>query len=118
VQVWYETQREPDLLRTVDLMAPRGRIVVMAGRTAQPVFPVGPFYVKCLSMFGFAMFNMPPDDQRQCSEKINRWLLDGSLKAQIGQRLKLSQTAEAHQLQEANTLQKAGTLSGKIVLTV
>ncbi len=46
VNVWYETQREPNFLRTVDLMAPRGRIVVIAGRQAQPVLPVGPFYLK------------------------------------------------------------------------
>ena len=49
--VWYETQREPDFVRTVDLMAQRGRMVVIAGRQAQPVFPVGPFYVKGLSLY-------------------------------------------------------------------
>ena len=39
-------------------------MIVMAGRQAQPVFPVGPFYVKELSLFGFAMFNATPDEQR------------------------------------------------------
>ena len=117
LQVWYETQREPDLLRTVDLMAPRGRIILMAGRTAQPLFPVGPFYVKGLTLSGFAMFNMTPDEQRVCAQAINQWLQEKHLKALIGQRMKLSQAAEAHRLQEDNTLQKAGTLSGKIILT-
>src|SRR6516165_12225332 len=55
VNVWYETQREPDFLKTVELMACRGRIIVMAGRTAQPIFPVGPFYTRDLALFGFAM---------------------------------------------------------------
>ena len=32
-------------------------MVLIAGRQAQPTFPVGPFYVKDLSLFGFAMFN-------------------------------------------------------------
>src|SRR5205814_665579 len=41
VDVWYETQREPDFVRTFDLMAKRGRMVLMAGRQAQPIFPVG-----------------------------------------------------------------------------
>src|SRR5262249_14415947 len=54
VNVWYETQREPDFLRTVDLLAQRGRMVIIAGRQAQPVFPVGPFYVKGLALHGFA----------------------------------------------------------------
>src|SRR5262245_6123958 len=52
VQVWYETQRDPDFVRTVDLMARRGRIVIIAGRQAQPVFPVGPFYTRDMALFG------------------------------------------------------------------
>jgi NADPH2:quinone reductase len=116
VNVWYETQREPDFLRTVDLIARRGRMVVMAGRQAQPVFPVGPFYVKDLSLFGFAMFNATAQEQRPCAEEINRWLGEKKLHALIGRTFPLAEAAAAHRLQEENTLQKAGTLSGKIVL--
>ena len=36
VNVWYETQREPDFLKTIPLLARRGRMIVMAGRQAQP----------------------------------------------------------------------------------
>jgi NADPH2:quinone reductase len=32
-------------------------MILMAGRDARPPFPVGPFYVKGCSLFGFAMFN-------------------------------------------------------------
>ncbi len=117
LHVWYETLREPDYDRMVEAMRLRGRMVVMAGRTARPPFPHGPFYVKYLSLFGFAMFNCPPDEQRQCADDINRWLAEGKLKANIGRRMKLSEAAVAHQLQEDNTLKGAGTLAGKIVLT-
>ena len=79
VNVWYETQREPDFIKTVDLMARRGRMIVMAGRQAQPTFPVGPFYVKDLSLYGFAMFNATPDEQRICADDINRWLAEKKL---------------------------------------
>jgi NADPH2:quinone reductase len=116
VQVWYETQREPDFVRTVDLLAKRGRMVVMAGRQAQPTFPVGPFYVRDLSLYGFAMFNATAEEQRRCAEDINRWLAEKKLRAVIGHTFKLSEAAEAHRLQEENTLQKAGTLSGKILV--
>jgi NADPH:quinone reductase len=116
LQVWYETQREPDFIRTVDLMAPRGRFIIMAGRQAQPLFPVGPFYVKGLALHGFAMFNATPDEQRRCSEDINRWLADKKLRVLIGKTFPLSEAVAAHRLQEENTLNKAGTLSGKIVL--
>lgn len=117
LNVWYETQREPDLVRTVDLMAPRGRIVVMAGRQAQPIFPVGPFYVKLLSLHGFAMFNCTASEQRRCAEDINRWLAGGKLKPLVGKIFPLSETAAAHRYLEENTLGKAGTLSGKVVIT-
>jgi NADPH2:quinone reductase len=116
VQVWYETQREPDFLRTIPLLSHRGRMIVMAGRTAQPVFPVGQFYPKDCSLFGFAMFNATPDEQRQCADDINHWLKNKKLHVVIGKQFKFSEAAVAHRLQEENTLQKAGSLTGKIVL--
>jgi NADPH2:quinone reductase len=116
VNVWYETQPPTDLDRTIELMAPRGRMIVMAGRAARPVFPNGPFYVKGLALFGFAMFNMTADEQRRCAEDMNRWLAEGKLRAIIGKKLSLSEAAAAHQLQEENTLKKTGTLSGKIIV--
>jgi NADPH2:quinone reductase len=116
VSVWYETQREPDLIRTVDLTTRRGRIVVMAGRQAQPIFPVGSFYTKDLALYGFAMFNATPEEQRRAAEDINRWLADKKLRVLIGKTFRLSEAAAAHRVQEENTLAKAGTLTGKIVL--
>jgi NADPH2:quinone reductase len=116
IQVWYETQPPTDLDRTFDIVAPRGRVVVMAGRQARPAFPNGVFYVKGLTLRGFAMFNMSAEEQRACAEDINRWLAEGKLKSLIGKRFTLAETAEAHRLQEDNTLRKAGTLTGKIVI--
>ncbi len=116
VNVWYETQREPNFLQTVDLLAPRGRMIVMAGRQAQPTFPVGPFYVKGLSLFGFAMFNATPQEQQRCADDINRWLRDKKLHVPIGRTFHLAETAAAHRLLEENTLGKAGTLTGKVIV--
>jgi NADPH:quinone reductase len=116
VDVWYETQREPDFVKTVPLLARRGRMIVMAGRTALPTFPVGPFYVKDLSLFSFAMFNATPAEQRACADDMNRWLAEKKLHAVIGKTFPLSETAAAHRFLEENTLQKAGTLTGKIVV--
>ena len=116
VDVWFETTAPTDFDRTMDAMASRGRIVVMAGRQAKPVFPNGAFYVKSLSLFGFVMFAMTPDEQRSCSLDINRWMSEGKLKALIGKVFPFSEAAAAHKLQEDNTLGKKGTLLGKIVL--
>ena len=116
VNVWFETQREPDFFKIVDLMTARGRIIIMAGRTAQPLFPVGPFYVKGLTLTGFAMFNATPDEQRRCANDINAWLASGKLRSHIGAAFPLSKAAEAHKILEENTLKGAGTLSGKVIL--
>jgi NADPH2:quinone reductase len=117
IDLWWETQREPNLERTIGFMRKRGRIVLMAGRAARPVFPLGAFYVNYLRMVGFAMFNASPDEQRRAADSINAWHEAGLWRPQVSRTLKLSETAAAHRLQEENTLQGAGTLSGKIVLT-
>lgn len=117
IDVWFETKREQDFDRTLNHLAMRGRIIVMAGRDAKPKFPIGPFYTKDAKLLGFAMFNAPADEQRKCAAEINRWLAKGRLKPRIDRVMKLADAAAAHQLQEDNTLRKAGTLAGKIVLT-
>ena len=116
VDVLWETRRETDFDWAISLLAKRGRIMVMAGRDARPVLPVGPLYVKDCSVHGFAMFNYPAAEQRQCGDDLNGWLAEGKLKANIDRVLPLSEAAAAHRLQEENTIDLAGTLAGKIVL--
>ena len=118
VNVLWETRREPDFDTAVDLMAGRGRMVVMAGRDARPSFPVGPFYVKECSIHGFAMFKATPVEMRTAADEINQWLACGKLKANIAATLTLCEAAEAHRRQELATLEGSGDLPGKIVLTV
>ncbi len=118
IDVWWETVREPKLELALEHLDKRGRLIVMAGREARPPFPVGPFYTKDLTMYGFAMFNASPEEQRKCAAEMNRWMSKGRLKPLIGKKMKLAEAAAAHRLQEENTLKKAGTLVGKIVLTV
>jgi NADPH2:quinone reductase len=93
-------------------------MVVMAGRQAQPIFPVGPFYTKDLALFGFAMFKATPEEQQECATHINRWLSAKKLRALVGKTFPLSEGAAAHRFQEENTLNKSGTLTGKIVVTI
>ena len=116
VDVLWETRREADFEWAIPLLAKHGRMVVMAGREARPVLPVGPFYVKDCTIHGFAMFNYPAEEQRRCAEDINRWQAEGKLKANIDRVLPLREMAAAHRLQEENTIHLAGTLAGKIVL--
>lgn len=114
--VWYETTGPGDLDPTLDAVAPWGRVVLMAGRAAKPTFTNGNFYIKGVSLVGFAMFNVPPAGQRVAATVIDQWLTAGKLRPLIGRTFPLSEAAAAHQLQEDNTLRKAGTLTGKIVV--
>ena len=117
VNVWWETLREPNFDRTVGLLAARGRMVLMAGREARPAFPVGPFYVKGCSLFGFAMFNATADEQRSAADDINRWLAEGKLQANIDRVLPLVRSGRRPSAaRRKHAAARAGTLTGKIVL--
>ena len=116
INIWWETLREPNFEQTVPLLAPRGRMILMAGRDAKPVFPVGPFYVKGCHIYGFAMFNASPEELRAAADDINRWLAVGKIKPRIDRVMSLDETAAAHRLQEESTVGKSGTLTGKIVI--
>ncbi|WP_437201675.1 NADPH:quinone reductase [Planctomicrobium sp. SH664] len=113
---WWETQREPNLPRTISFLKKRGRIIVMAGRQAQPQFPLGQFYTNDLKLIGFAMFNASAEEQRHCAEEMNAWFEGGDWKPLIGARFPLSEAAAAHRLQEESTLQQQGRLTGKIIV--
>jgi NADPH2:quinone reductase len=116
VNVWWETLREPNFERDVPLLAARGRYILMAGRDARPIFPVGPFYVRGCQLYGFAMFNATADEQRVAADDINRWLAAGKIKPRIDRVMPLDQAAAAHRLQEESTVGKSGALAGKIVI--
>jgi NADPH:quinone reductase len=116
VNVFWETRRETDFEAIIPLLAKHGRVVVMAGREARPVLPVGPFYVKDCELHGFAMFNYNADEQRAAATAMNEWMSAGKLRANIDRVMPLSKTAAAHRLQEDNTIRRLGSLAGKIVL--
>lgn len=116
VNVWWETVHEPNFERTIDLLALRGRMILMAGRDARPPFPVGLFYVKGCRLYGFAMFMATPEEQRTAAGDINRWLVEGKLRARIDRVMPLDEAAAAHKLQEESTVGRSGTLAGKIVI--
>ncbi len=114
--VWWETSSAPNFDVAIDALARRGRLVVLAGRKARPVFPLGPFYTKCCSMHGFVMYLASPESQRRAGDQINRWLATGAIHAKIDRVAPLDDAAELHRLQEQNTLQAAGVVRGKLVV--
>lgn len=116
VDVWLETQREPDLDLIVPLLCKRGRLVVMAGRTARPVLPLGAFYTRNASIHGFAMFNFSAEEQRPAAQTLNRLAESGAMRVVIAKAFPIAKTAEAHQFLEESTLGGAGMVVGKVVI--
>lgn len=117
VHVWWETSRSPNLVTAVEALAPRGRLVLMAGREARPEFPLGPFYVKCCRAFGFVMFLEPPDVQRRAAEAVNRGLLTGALSVPVAHIGALGETAALHHWQHEHTVLGERPLRGKLLVT-
>lgn len=118
IDVWYETRRDPDLEVSVTLLKLRGRMVVIAGRAAKPVLPMGSFYPRDLSLLGFAMFNATLEEQRPAVEEIRGWAEEGKLRAVVGRTFPLAEAAEAQRFLETNTLGAGGTLTGKVVVAI
>ncbi|MCC9603034.1 NADPH:quinone reductase [Stieleria sp. JC731] len=112
VHLHWETRRMPNFDEAIDMLAPRGRMIVMAGRDSRPEFPVGPFYVKECSVHGFVMFKASADEMKVCAEDMNTWMSEGKLKANIATAFTIEETAQSHQLQESNAV------GGKIVITL
>ena len=105
--VWLEIHRDPDLHAAVPLMAKRGRIVLLAGRAAEPSFPLGPLYTRDVSLRGFAMFNATPDELRTAAEGL------AGIEPLIGRTYPLAEIAKAHADLEAGD---TGERGGKLVI--
>lgn len=119
INLWFETQREPDFAGSFPVLSIDGRFIVMAGRTAVPVFPnLGSFYPRNLSIHGFAMFQFPANTQKKAATEMVYWTATGRLKAIIGKKFRLDQTAEAHQFLEDATLGSSRKLTGKVVIEI
>ena len=98
--VWFETTREPNFHRAIELLQNRGRIILIAGRDAAPPLPVGPFYVKECRLFGFVMFLASHEEQQATVRDINLWQSEGKLRPQIDRVVRLEETPAMHKLQE------------------
>ncbi|MGW3205207.1 NADPH:quinone reductase [Streptomyces sp. NPDC001135] len=93
-----------DLTTAVELLARRGRIVLLAGLRTAPPLPAGPLYVRDGSVVGFAITGAPAAELAEAARTVNELLADGRLRPRDLRVLPLSATAEAHRMLEAGEL--------------
>ena len=110
VTLYWDATRLFDMELALQVLAPRGRMVVMAGLDRHCDLPLGKFYTRNACLIGFTVTGTTVDEYARISKRINGWLQNQTLSAFIEQVLPLSQTAKAHALQES------GQLSGKLVV--
>ncbi|CAO0836765.1 Oxidoreductase OS=Streptomyces microflavus OX=1919 GN=Smic_36730 PE=4 SV=1 [Streptomyces microflavus] len=112
VDVFIDTSAANDLEKAVELLAWRGRIVVLAGMATRPVLPAGPLYLKDCSVVGFAISQATAAELAAAAETIGTLLAAGRLLPPATVPLPLSAAAEAHGRLER------GEVRGKILLRV
>lgn len=113
VTAYWDTSGHQNLEKAVAWLGHHGRLILMSGLNARPVFPVGPFYTKNCSLFGFTVTSLSADELRLHAENINAWFASGKLQVRIDRVLQLGEAAEAHRLVESR-----GGVTGKIVIKI
>ncbi|WP_439677202.1 NADPH:quinone reductase [Embleya sp. MST-111070] len=93
-----------DLTEAVELLAPRGRIVLLAATGTDPVLPVRRLYMKDCSIAGFVISHATAGELAEAAGTINRLLANGRLRARTLERQPLSAAAEVHRRMEQGRL--------------
>ncbi|MEV7770880.1 NADPH:quinone reductase [Kitasatospora sp. NPDC086791] len=104
IDVHLDTSGRNDLATAVDLLAPRGRIVLLAGACTHPVLPAGALYTKDGSIRGFVISRATTAELAAAAADLNRLLPTGRLRARHTETLPLPAAAEAHRRMEAGEL--------------
>jgi NADPH:quinone reductase-like Zn-dependent oxidoreductase len=102
VNVYLDSSGHQDLELAIQLLAPRGRVVLMAGLSERPPFPVGSLYTRDGRVLGFAISNAQIHELSEAALRINQLLMDRLLFPRRTELLPLSAAAQAHHRIESN----------------
>jgi NADPH:quinone reductase-like Zn-dependent oxidoreductase len=116
VEVFVDTSGRADLARVPEHLAPRGRIVVIAGR-GRPAIDVWERYTREIQLLGFVMSAMTVTELAAAAEWINARHRDRPLRVGVGAVRGFDAAAEAHDAVESRRLPRLDDGSvGRFVL--
>ncbi|MFG1604785.1 NADPH:quinone reductase [Actinoplanes sp. NPDC049265] len=104
VDVWLDTWGSADLERAVNLLAFRGRVILLAGVADRPVLPAGPLYMKDASVRGFVISHATTTELAEAAVAVNDLLSTARLRPRRLETMPLSAAAEAHRRVESAPL--------------
>ncbi|WP_171169711.1 NADPH:quinone reductase [Streptomyces sp. I05A-00742] len=110
VDVHLDTSGRNDFAPAVELLAPRGRIVLLAAVRQSAALPTRRLYMKDGSVVGFVISHATSAELAEAAVTINRLLAAGRLRPRALERRPLSAAAEVHRRMEE------GELHGKRVV--
>jgi NADPH:quinone reductase-like Zn-dependent oxidoreductase len=96
IDLFVDTSGHLDLPAAIDLLADRGRIVLMAGGTQRLTLPVGPLYTHSRRILGFVISLASTDELAEAAAVLNDRLAAGDLPARVRAVWPLERAAEAH----------------------
>jgi len=111
VDLYVDTSGHLDLPAAVDLLAARGRLVLLAGGGQRLTLPVGPLYTHDRRILGFVISLAGTGELAEAAAVLNRRLAAGELPVRVHDIWPLERAAEAHQAVERG-------LRGRLVLRV
>ena len=85
-----------DLDLAVDLLAFRGRVVLLAGARSTPVLPAGRLYMKDCSIRGFVISHATSAELAEAAVALNRLMATGRLRPRAVERFPLTAAASVH----------------------
>lgn len=91
-----DTSGHLDLDLAVDLLALRGRIILMAGLAQRPELPAGALYTRDAQIIGFVISNGSAVELAAAASLVNQLVADGTLTPRRVEELPLSAAADAH----------------------
>lgn len=101
VDIHLDTSGHLDLDSAVDLLAARGRIILMAGMSARPALPVGPLYTRDGSILGFVISRASTAELADAATSINELLAQRAFAPRKMDVLPLSSAPDAHRRLES-----------------